>query len=402
MKVFLDNSATTRPFDEVTEYMNNIQREHWGNPSSAHSSGMDAERIVKDSAKAVTHILNTESDNIIFTSGGTEANNMAIMQPFYNTSKIKEKHIIISAIEHPAVIGPCEYYEGQGAQLTKVPVDQFGQIDIDSLRSSITADTAMISVMFANNEVGTIQPIKEISRIKENLTKDCNNNILFHADAVQAFGKIPIDLEDSSLKGLDMMSISAHKIHGPKGSGALYVRNPEKIKPFVIGGGQQKNRRSGTENVAGIGGLGLASKIQCADLSEKMKSVGELRNKLMSWLKDSIDNIRINSPEEISVSGEPGKCIPNVLSVSFPGTKGEVILHSLEQAGIFVSTESACSSKKAGASPVLSAMGLTAEEAEGTIRFSLSRFNTEKEIEYTVIETKKAVQKMRKLTRFKR
>lgn len=400
--IYLDNSATTKPYDEVIEYMDDIQRNHWGNPSSAHRLGIDAEKIIKSSSELVARELHTEKENIIFTSCGTEANNMALVQKFFNKDKFNEREIIISEIEHPAISRPCKYYEQQGVKVSKIPVDNKGLIDIEQLKSLITDRTATISVMYVNNEVGTIQPIKEISKIVGDLPESKSNNLVFHTDAVQAFGKIPIDLSSSELSKVDMLTISAHKIHGPKGMGALYARRPEKYKSFIIGGGQQAGLRSGTENVAGMAGFGLAASIHCENMNDKMKQVGKLRNLLMNGFKDSISDVRVNSPEDISVSGEAGKCVPHILSISFAGTKGEVILHSLEEKGIYVSTEAACSSKKHSGSPVLSAMGLNSDEMEGTLRFSLSEFSTEDEILYTIEETKKAVEKMRKLTKFRR
>lgn len=402
MKVYLDNSATTKPYDQVVEIMAETQRTNWGNPSSAHSMGLDAEKIIKESADIIAGTFNVNKENIIFTSGGTESNNTALMQPFSNINKINDAHIVISAIEHPAVNGPSDYLEGNGAKLDRVPVDELGLVDLDRLESTIRHETAIISVMAVNNEVGTIQPIKEICKIKASAMSKGSRDLLLHTDAVQAYGKYVMDLSSSDLSSIDMLTVSAHKIHGPKGVGVLFVRNPSKVKPFIRGGGQQRGFRSGTENVAAIAGFGSAALITENNMEDNIKKVGRLREKLLFGLKSEIDNIRINSPEEISFTGEPGKSVPSILSVSFPGTKGEVILHSLEQNGIFVSTESACASKKKGRSPVLTAMGLDDEEIEGTIRFSFSAFNTEDEIEYVVKETKSAVDKFRKLTGYRR
>ena len=402
MRVYLDNSATTKPYDEVIDIITEVQRQNWGNPSSAHSMGLEAEKTVKEAAHIIGETLGISKENIIFTSGGTESNNMALMQPFFDVKKIKNRHIITSAVEHPAVNGPCEYLKQNGASLRRIPVDNKGVLDIEKFEYAVRQGASIISVMFVNNEVGTIQPIKEICKIKTHVAAEGHRDILLHTDAVQAYGKFNIDLSSTELASIDMLTVSAHKIHGPKGVGALVVCNPAKIKPFIRGGGQQKGFRSGTENVPAIVGFGSAALITENNMKDNMKNVGRLREKLLSGLKSEIDDVKINSPEDISLDGETGKCVPGILNVSFRGTKGEVILHSLEQNGIFVSTESACGSKKKGLSPVLSAMGLSNDEIEGAIRFSISAFNTEEEIEFAVKETKKAVTKFRKMTGYKK
>lgn len=400
--IYLDNSSTTRPYDEVLEYMIDIQQESWGNPSSVHNLGIKTEKIINSASNQIAETLNTKKENIIFTSGGTESNNMALLQPFFNLNKMKGKHIIISAIEHPSVYEPVDFLKINGVDVTVVPVDSNGQVDTEKLRSAVTENTVLISIMYVNNEVGTIQPIEEICKIKEECKKNGNNELILHTDAVQAYGKMHINLSDEIFRHIDLLTISAHKIHGPKGIGALYTKNPQKTKPFIRGGGQQRGLRSGTENVPAIAGFGLASQIQHEDLISKQKGIGELRESLLGGLKSEVPDTIINSPKTASLNGIPGDGIPNILSVSFPGTKGEVILHSLEQNGIYVSTESACSSKKKEKSHVLSAMGLSDDEAEGTLRFSLSAFNTIEEINHTVAVTKKAVAKFRKLTGYRK
>ncbi len=402
MKVYLDNASTTKPYEKVVSLMSEIMTENYGNPSSAHSMGLEAEKIIKNAGDAIGRTLNVQRDNLIFTSGGTEADNMALLQSFYSVYKMIGRKIIISGIEHPAVSSACDFLHDCGAEIALVPVDGHGLIDLDDLKANIEGNTSLISIMYANNEVGTIQPVKEICNIKTEAAENTDRELLFHTDAVQAYGKMPMDLSSDDLVAVDLMSISAHKIHGPKGTGALYARAPQKIKPFVMGGGQQRGHRSGTENVAGIAGMGCAAEIYHMNRESNMKKIAVLRKKLLEGFMENIRDIRINSPEEVSLDGEPGKCVPNILSVSFLGTKGEVILHSLEQSGIFVSTEAACSSKKRGNSPVLTAMGLKPDEIEGTIRFSLSAFNTEDEVEYTITETRNAVEKLRKLTGYRK
>ena len=400
--VYLDNAATTKPYDEVITCMKTIEHDHYGNPSSSHSMGLDAEKIIKDAGDFLGSSLGVKRENLVFTSGGTESDNMALMQPFFDINKIENKGLIMSKTEHPAVNSTGDYLENQGIEVKRLPVDGYGVTDLDSLRRSIDVNTAIISIMYVNNEVGTIQPVRDICSIKSEASLKYNRDLKYHTDAVQAYGKFPIDLNKDELAGIDLMTVSAHKIHGSKGVGALYIRNPNKIMPFIRGGGQERGFRSGTENVAGISGFGCAAGIQFNDLKTKMKKVAELRKRLLEALLDNIKDIVINSPIDASLEGEPGKCVPTILSASFLGTKGEVILHSLEQSGIYVSTESACSSKKRAKSPVLSAMGKSSEEIEGTIRFSLSVFNTVEEIDYAVAETKKAVEKFRKLTGYKR
>jgi cysteine desulfurase len=401
MKVYLDNAGTTKPYDEVITTMSSIMSNHFGNPSSPHSLGVDAEKLIKTSGEIIAKTMNTTRDNLVFTGSGTEADNMALMQPFITTTDINNKHIIISSIEHPAVLKPTEHLSSLGVEVSYIPVDAQGVMQLDSIERLIKKGTCFISTMMVNNEVGTIQPIAEICSIKRDSVPRGNRDLLLHVDAVQAYGKLSVDLNSNQLSDIDYLTISAHKIHGPKGIGALYMRNPNKTKPLIRGGGQQRGYCSGTENVQGIAGFSCAAQIQNDDREQAMQKIADLRNILLEGFMNSISNIHINSPMETSVTGEPGKCLPNILSLSFLGTKGEVILHSLEQNGIYVSTESACSSKKKSHSHVLTAMGKTQEEIEGTIRFSLSSFNTEEEILYTIYETKKAVDKFRKLTGYR-
>ena len=405
MMVYLDNAATTKPYEIVLKYMNEIQTERYGNPSSVHSMGMVAERELKNAGDKIARTLNTERGNLIFTSGGTEADNMAVMQPFFDMKKRGKREIVTSAVEHPAVNSPCDYYEDNGSEVVRINVNENGMIYLEQLEEVLKNDDkniSLISVMYVNNEVGTIQPINEICKIKSDYTGRGKTDLIFHTDAVQAYGKLPLDLSSNNNGEIDLMTLSAHKIHGPKGVGALFARDPNKIKPLLKGGGQQNNLRSGTENVAAIAGFGYAAEIQNSDIEGRMEKVAALRKMLLQGFLENIDNIKINSPMEVSLLGEAGKCIPSILSVSFIGTKAEVILHSLEQKGIYVSTESACSSKKRGSSPVLTAMGMNPDEIEGTLRFSISTFNTEDEIDYTIQETKIAVEKFRKLTGYRK
>lgn len=379
MIVYLDNSATTKQYDKVTEDMTRCMKENFGNPSSLHRLGIEAEREVKAVRKAVSNILHAKEEEIYFTSGGTESDNTAIFGAA-QAGKRKGKKIITSKIEHPAVLEMCRYLEQkEGFQVVYIDVDKKGKINLEQLEEEIDEQTILITIMHVNNELGTIQPISEVGRMKKEST-------LFHTDAVQSFGKEKINLDSSSV---DLLSISGHKIHGPKGIGALYIKRGIHIPAFFYGGGQERGFRSGTENVPAIVGLGSAAQILFNDFEEKQTHVTQVRKHLLEGIKASISDIQVNSPEDES-------CSPYILNVSFLGCRAEVLLHSLEQKGICVSTGSACSSKKKG-SHVLKAAGLSDEAMEGAVRFSFSEENTTEEMDYVLIEIKKAVETMRKL-----
>lgn len=388
MFVYLDNSSTTRPYDQVAETMIKVLSDDFGNPSSLHTLGMTAEKYVKSARKSVASALGVKDDEIYFTSGGTESDNTAL---FGAASARRRGHgrIITTAVEHPAVLEAARRLEREGWKVEYIGVDRNCRPDMEALKSAIDEDVALISVMTVNNETGTIMPVGEIADIKEKFNREHGTDILFHTDAVQALGKTGIPTA-----GVDMISVSGHKVHGPKGTGALFIRRGLTVPPFMYGGGQEKNMRSGTENTPGIAGFGKACDIFTSEWEKRVRSMRESRQRLFEGLTSEIGDLVINSP-----LGEDA--CPSVLNVSFIGVRGEVLLHTLEQDGIFVSTGSACSSNKKGQSHVLKAMGLSDREIEGAVRFSFSEFNTKEEMDYVTEKTKQAVARFRKLGSFR-
>lgn len=366
-EIYLDNSATTRPFEEVVDYINHINRNVYGNPSSLHKKGSEAERLVKQARESIANTLNVESKEIYFTSGGTESNNLAI-RGYLDANTRRGKHIITTLIEHPSVMEVYKHLEKNGYRVDYIKVDSNGVIELEDLKQRITPETSLISIIYVNNEIGTIQPLEEIVKIKNVL----NREAVIHIDAVQAYGKFKIMPQKA---GIGMMSLSSHKIHGPKGVGALYVDKSIKIKPVIFGGGQEASVRSGTENVSGICGFGLASLQYFSNLSERNKKVDTLKKIFIERLKRNVEGFRIISPENSS---------PYILNISFKDVKAEVLLHHLEEKNIFVSTGSACSSRKKIHSHVLKAIGILPIEIDGAIRFSFSGLNIEEEITETV------------------
>ena len=392
MIVYLDNSATTRQYDEVTDLMAELARSCYGNPSSLHGLGLEAEKVIKEGKKRIAGAFNASPDEVVITSCGTESDNTVLMG-LARAPRNRARRIITTTVEHPAVLEPAAELERRGFEVVRLGVDRECRIDLDELREAITEDTFLISVMMVNNEVGTIMPLKEIGEIKAEFNKKHGAKVLLHTDAVQALGKVDLDVK-KDLRNVDFISASAHKIHGPKGIGALYVRKGVNIMPFMLGGGQEKGMRSGTENVQEIAGFGLACEMASNSLDERAAHMAEVRDHLKKGILTEIPDVRINSPED-------GVC--SVLNVSFPGTRGEVILHRLEQEGIYVSTGSACSSnhKTSKGSHVLNAMGLKPREIEGAIRFSFSEFNTVEEMDYVLGKLKAAVGGFRKLGSFR-
>lgn len=395
MFVYLDNSATTRQYDEVTDKMIKYMKESFGNPSSLYRPGIDAEKAVKKARRSVARAIGCQDEEIYFTSGGTESDNTAIFGAA-EAGKRSGKRIITTAVEHPAVLESVRRLGDAGYDTVFLPVLSDGNLDMQALNDAVNNDTILVSVMQVNNENGMIMPIAEIGKIITDFNNKSGTNIMFHVDAVQSFGKMNV-----MKPGVDMMSVSAHKIHGPKGIGCLYVKNGKNIRPYIVGGGQEKHFRSGTENVPAIAGFGTAAEIAYGNLSERLTAMAKARTYLLDGIKAEIKDIKINSVEECSILGEEGKSSPSVLNVSFLGTRGEVILHTLEQSGIYVSTGSACSSNKKGRSHVLTAMGLKDKEIEGAIRFSFSEENTEEQMEYVLDKLKKAVLSFRKLGSFR-
>lgn len=384
MGIYLDNSATTKPYKEVVESMVKALTEDYENPSAAHRMGMKIEKNIKEIRKNIARTLGAKEKEIIFTSGGTECNN-TIIRSCANLNRHRGKHIISTSIEHPSVLNTLSDLEKEGFEVTYLSVDSNGIINIDELEKSLREDTILVSIMFVNNEVGSIQPIKEVS----NILKNKKEKIFLHVDAVQAYGKI--DFKPSRY-GIDYMSVSAHKLHGPKGIGFMYVKDGNKIKPLLTGGGQENNLRSGTENVPGIYGMGTAISKLFKDLNKSIEKINSLKNLLEEEIRKNIDGIKINSPEN---------SVCHILNVSFEDVRGEVLLHYLEQKEMYVSTGSACSSKKKG-SHVLNAMGLKPDEIEGAIRFSLSDMNTEEEIYKAVDILKVSVEDLRKIIRIRK
>ena len=394
MLVYLDNSATTRQYDEVTELMSRAMRENFGNPSSLHSLGLKAEKEVKNARKILAQSLGAREEEVFFTSCGTESDNTVLMGAA-QAKKRRGKKIIVSAVEHPAILEPAKKLESMGFEVAYIGVDKQCRLNMESLKNAVTDDTILISVMGVNNETGTIMPIEEIARFKEEYNRTHGTDIWLHTDAVQAFGKILVNLK-KEYKGVDFLSASAHKIHGPKGMGLLYMKKGLNLVPFLLGGGQERHMRSGTENTPGIVGFGKAADLAMRDFDERIQRMSTARQRLLEQICAEIKDIRINSPE-----GE--EACPSVLNLSFLGTRGEVLLHTLEQDGIFVSTGSACFSNHSSAkgSHVLNAMGLTPKEIEGAIRFSFSEFNTEEEIDFTADKVKAAVARFRRLGSFR-
>ncbi len=382
MEVYLDNAATTKPYEKVIDIMVKSMREYYANPSSLHRKGVEIEKLVKKARKQVAKALEVNEGEVYFTSGGTESNNLGILGALEGNRR-KGKHIITTKTEHPSVLNVFNELKEKGYDVTYLNVDKSGLINIDELSSILRDDTVLISIMYVNNEVGIVQPISEIT----NMIKSRKSRPLLHVDAIQAFGKIRLNVKKSNI---DLMSISGHKICGPKGIGALYVKKGTKLRSIVFGGSQEFGLRAGTENVPGILGLGAASELVKRELEVNTKKMGQLKIRLLEGIKDNLQGIKVNS-----IIGDGSA--PHILNLSFKGIRGEVLLHSLEQEHIYVSTGSACSSRKKSYSHVLKEMGLTQDEMEGAIRFSFSPDNTEKDIDYTIEKLKNLVKELRKV-----
>lgn len=386
MFVYLDNSATTKPYAEVVTETIKYMEDNFGNPSSLHRMGITAEKAIKTSRKSVAKSLGAYDEEIIFTSGGTESNNMALFG-VANARKRRGNRIITSKIEHPAILESCRRLEATGFQIEYIDVDSKGVVNLQALESAIDDKTILISIMEVNNEIGAVQPIDEIISLKKKYEKQLGSELIFHVDAVQSYGKLPFNLKNSDI---DLMSISGHKIHGPKGIGALYIRKGLSIEPYIYGGGQERSMRSGTENVPGIVGIGKATEMAFNNRIKRLETMKIAKNYLLEGIKAEIKDFRINS-QEVG--------IPSILNLSFSGIRGEVLLHTLEQYDIYVSTGSACSSNRKGQSHVLKAMGLSDVEIQGAIRFSFSEFNTTTEMDYVLFNLKNTIDNMRKLNR---
>lgn len=380
-KIYLDCNATTPVHPDVVQAMSPYYSEIFGNPSSVHQFGRTARKAVEEARRSLAELVRADSpDEIVFTSGGTESNNLAIKGVAY-ALKDKGNHIITSAVEHHAVENPCKFLKKQGFEISVIPVDEFGVIKPEELKKAITSKTILISVMYANNEIGTIEPLEEISKIAK------EKNIYFHTDAAQAVGKIPVDVKKL---GVDLLSLTGHKFYGPKGSGALYVKKGTKILSIQQGGHHERKRRAGTENVPGIVGLGKAAQIAKEEMDLENKKLLKLRDKLHEGIKSKIKDIKLN--------GHPTKRIPNTLDISFEYLEGESIILNLDMEGVAVSTGSACTSGSLEASHVLLAMGISHQTAQGSVRFSLGRMTKEGDIDYVLEVLPPIIERLRKMS----
>ena len=390
--IYLDNSATTRTFDEVTEYMTHIMKDIYGNPSSRHTMGISAEAEVKKSLERLARIMKVDTGNILFTSGGTESDNLAIIGGAM-ANKREGMHLITTKTEHPAVLEPMKFLEEQGFSVTYLDAGADGRVNPDDLKASLTDETILVSIMNVNNEIGSVNDIREIGAI----IKDYKPSILFHTDAVQSFGKFRINPKSCKI---DMMSVSGHKIHGPKGVGILYVADKVKLHPLMLGGGQQKGLRSGTENVPGIAGIGLASELIYKDFDEKTDKLYELKRYFIEELI-KLPGVYVNGIPQKAFTDEAmiRMTAPHIISASFDQIRAEVLLHALEAKGIYVSSGSACSSNKPSVSATLQAIGLDRKLLDSTLRFSMSHSTTREDIDTTLTVLSDELPKLRKFIR---
>lgn len=383
MKAYFDNSATTKATKEVGDIVMHVMLEDYGNPSAMHMIGVDAEKYIKDSKAIIAKTLKVEDNDIYFTSGGTECNNLALFG-VADANKRSGNKIITTKIEHPSVSDPMKKLEEQGFDVKYIGVDENGVLDIEEFKNEMDENTILVSVMHVNNEVGAIQPIEEVAKI----AKAINPKVVMHVDAIQSYGKFEIRPKKINV---DILSVSGHKIHGPKGVGFIYIKKNTKINPVILGGGQQNNMRSGTENVPGIAGLGVAAK-QCYDnFSETVDKITELKDYFIEKVS-AIDGVTVNSRK-----GEDGA--PHIVSVSVKNVRAEVLLHALEDVGVYISAGSACSSNKPAISATLKAMGIDKDLLGSTVRFSFSRYNTKEEIDYAIDQMKKLVPMLSKYVR---
>ena len=383
MEAYFDNSATTRCYEAVKDIVTKTMTEDFGNPSAMHLKGVEAERYVKEAASILAQLLRVNEKEILFTSGGTESDNLALIGGV-TANRRSGNHIITTAVEHPAVGQPVEFLQEQGYDVTILPTDSRGVVKIDALEQALRPDTIMVSVMYVNNEVGAVMPVEKIAR----LVHAKSPKALFHVDAIQAFGKYRIYPKKV---GIDLLSVSSHKIHGPKGVGFLYINEKAKVQPQILGGGQQGGMRSGTDNVPGIAGLGLAAKMIYQNFDENIEHLYQMKERMAKGLS-SMENVIINGMELREGA-------PQILSVSFMGIRSEVLLHTLEERGIYVSAGSACSSHKRKASGTLTAMGLSARQKESTVRISFSEENTFEEVDYCLEVLREVVPMLRRYSR---
>lgn len=379
-KVYMDHSATTPVDPDIAHLMVKYMTEDFGNPSSIHSFGREVKKALEEAREQVANAIGAQPQEIIFTSGGTEADNAAIIGVATANCK-KGNHIITSAVEHHAVIDTCHHLEKNGFTVTFLPVDEYGMVRVEDVRNAITPETVLITLMHANNEVGTIQPIAEIGAIAK------EKGILMHVDAVQSFGKIPVDVNELNA---DLLSLSSHKIYGPKGVGCLYIRKGIRWTPVTFGGAQERKRRAGTENIPGIIGFGKAAQRAAADMAEEAHYLQQLRDRLVQGIEERIDHIKLN--------GHPEYRLPNNVNFSFQFIEGESLLLSLDMRGIAASSGSACTSGSLDPSHVLLAMGLSHEIAHGSLRLTLGKGNTMEEVEYVLDALPEIVDRLRQMS----
>ncbi|MBQ1312223.1 MAG: cysteine desulfurase [Blautia sp.] len=383
MEIYFDNSATTRCYDEVRDIVVKTMTADYGNPSAMHRKGVEAEEYVKEAARRIARILKVDPKEILFTSGGTESDNMAVIQTAM-ALKRSGNHVITTKVEHPAVREPVSYLEKQGFEVTYLPVDEHGVVKQQALQEALRPDTILVSIMQVNNETGAVMPVEEYG----SLIKRLSPGAVFHVDAIQSFGKFPIYPRRSKI---DLLSVSSHKIHGPKGVGFLYIRSGVKILPLILGGGQQNGMRSGTDNVPGIAGMGLAAEMVYQNLEENVRHLRELRKYMIEGLA-GIEGVHVN--------GMPfPEGAPHIISATFDGIRSEVLLHALEDRGVYISAGSACSSHKRKPSATLSAMGLSREQIESTVRISFSEENTLQEAEQALGILREQVSVLRRYAR---
>jgi len=383
-RIYLDNSATTQVDDRVIEAMLPCFGQYYGNASSVHLFGQDARRVIDDARRGVAALLAADTREVVFTSGGTESNNWALWGAWRASGGKPGAHFITTKIEHPAILSTCKAMEANGAEITYVPVNASGSVDPAVIEEAIRDTTLLISVMHANNETGVIQPIREIAEIAR------RRGVTLHTDAVQSVGKIPVNVEEL---GADMLSASAHKFHGPKGIGVLYIRKGTKLASYMTGGSQERKRRAGTENTPAIAGLGKAALLASEHLAEMTDRVGALRDRFERHILTKIDGSRING------KAEAGARLPNISNISFDRLEGEAAVIALDLENVAVSTGSACASGSVDPSHVLTAMGLRPEVVQGSLRFSLSRFTTETEIDRALEILETIVARLRRLRR---
>lgn len=378
-EIYLDNSATTRVYPEVLEIMEKAMEEDYGNTSSLHRKGMEAEQYIRRSRETLARLMKVREKEIIFTSGGTESDNLAIIGAAM-ANRRAGNHLITSAVEHAAVSMPMRFLEEQGFSVTVLPADENGLVSPEDLRSAIRPETILASIMYVNNEMGAVEPVEELARV----IREKKPEVLFHVDAIQAFGKYRIY---PKRMGIDMLSVSGHKIHGPKGVGFLYVDSRVKIRPILFGGGHQGGMRSGTENVPGAAGLALAAEKAYEGLDEKIARMRAVKEKFVEGVRQ-IEGCRVNGKTG-------GDSAPHIVSVSVEGVRSEVLLHALEEKGIYVSAGSACSSNKPSVSATLEAIHLPKELLDSTLRFSFCEFTTEEEIEETLAALQELLPRLR-------